>query len=199
LKSGRLPLWALVFDPSPRETGQGARHLANRAGADRGCGTRASRPACPQCRPLLWARESASRRTRRVAGAPVPLGCTCDSKGAPGVSRCTCGIQSGVPLAAEVRPGSNYAPPRCAWHLQVRLRGEYGPQNARCTWRFRSELSGTCEERILNHVLNHSGGSRGLYVVVKPCNLKRSFPFTETRHPGRAVGPMPSKPFINDL
>ena len=42
---------------------------------------------------------------------------------------------TGVPLAAEVRPGSNYVPPRCTWHLQVHLRGEYGPQNARCTWR----------------------------------------------------------------
>jgi hypothetical protein len=27
----------------------------------------------------------------------------------------------GVLLAAEVRPGSNYAPPRCTWHLQVHL------------------------------------------------------------------------------
>jgi hypothetical protein len=33
--------------------------------------------------------------------------------------------------------------------------------------------------------------------VVKPCNPKRSLPFTETRQPGRAAGPMPYKPFIN--
>jgi hypothetical protein len=32
--------------------------------------------------------------------------------------------------------------------------------------------------------------------VVKPCNPKRSFPFTETRQPDRAAGPMHSKPFI---
>jgi hypothetical protein len=32
---------------------------------------------------------------------------------------------------------------------------------------------------------------------LKPCNPKRSFPFTETRQPGRAAGPMPSKPFID--
>ena len=131
LKSGRLPLG--LFDPSPREIGKG--HLANRAGADHGCGARESRPACPQCRPLLRARESASsRRTRRAAGAPVPLGCTCDSKGAPGVSWCTCGIRACL-CQLRCAPGSNYAPPRCTWHLQVHLRGEYGPQDARCTWR----------------------------------------------------------------
>jgi hypothetical protein len=32
---------------------------------------------------------------------------------------------------------------------------------------------------------------RGLHVVLKPCNPKRSSPFTETRQPGRAAGPMP--------
>jgi hypothetical protein len=31
---------------------------------------------------------------------------------------------------------------------------------------------------------------RGLHVVLKPCNPKRSFSFTETRQPGRAAGPM---------
>jgi hypothetical protein len=53
--------------------------INNRAGADRRCGARASRPACPQCRPLLCGAASrpGSRRTRRAprraAAAPVPL------------------------------------------------------------------------------------------------------------------------------
>ena len=94
-------------------------------------------------------------------GRPAPGAGRCSGRGSqpagqqahPPSGRCTCasGVHlrfqgrtwrflvhlryTGVPLAAEVRPGSNYVPPRCTWHLQVHLRGEYGPQNARCTWR----------------------------------------------------------------
>jgi hypothetical protein len=84
----------------------------------------------PQCRPLLWARESASRRTRRAAGAPVPLGCTCDSKGAPVVSGCTCGIQACLwqlrcapwfkLCAYQVHLASTGAPTGRIWHMDHR-------------------------------------------------------------------------------
>jgi hypothetical protein len=62
-------------------------------------------------------------------------------------------------------------------------------------------------EKCDKWALNNSGANRwpcrpclvrGLHVVLKPCNPKRSSPFTETRQPGRAAGPtcLP-EPFID--
>jgi hypothetical protein len=111
LKSGRPPLWTL----SNLITGRAAALLkapARLAGVGRGCRARAAPSAqCGHC----------TRRRSQPAGAPVPLGCTCDFKGAPGVSRCTCGIQTGVSLAAEV----------CALVQIMRLPG--APGISRCT------------------------------------------------------------------